>query len=228
MDKENVDLLIKELSGNSEKWTKLSIDTLYRSWDLQVHNNEREFNLFLNIVTISIAFLTIGVPLIKGSFSSFLLWAIVSLLLTSICGISVLVITIVRDRRLIKTDSDFEYNTFRGYLEKDVSIQTKLYDYKETHSEDLWNKILLEADEYMNSRKSLNDEVKQRMADKEKELSFKILKYLRIAFWCFFISAFIVLGIWLIYFITTDANSLHRNCCQPRNSAINRFQSNFK
>ena len=206
MDKQDIDLIIKELSGNSEKWTQLSIDSLYRSWDLQVHNNEREFNLFLNIVTISIAFLAIGVPLIRGSLSFFPIWMISSFLLTSICGIIVLIITIVRDRRLIKEDGEYEYNTFSGYLEKSVSIQIKLRDYKDKPSEDLWNKILSEGNEYMNSRKNLDNEVKQRQSRKEKELSFKVLKYLKLAFWCFFISSFIGLVIWLIYFTAIDTN----------------------
>jgi len=208
MDKGDVELLIGELSNSSEKWTQLSIDSLYRSRDLHAHNNEREFNLFLNIITVSIAFLAIGVPLIKGPLSFPLFWAIGSFLLTSICGIIILIITIRRDRRLIKEDGDYEYKTLRGYLEKNISIQIKLHNYKNQPSETLWNEILSETDEYMNSRKKLDEDVKKRISDKEKELSNIVLKYLKIAFWCFFISSFIALGIWLISFITINTNSL--------------------
>ncbi len=204
MDKEDVDLLIKELSGNAEKWTQLSIEGLYRTFDLEVRNNEREFNLYLNIATISVAFLAIGAPLIRDSLSFYLLWAIISFLLSSIIGIVILVITIKRDRRWIGDDGKYEYSTFRGYLEKNVSIQNKLYDYKETSDAELWNTILSEMSEYMNSRKNLYGEVEQRKLKKEKEISFIALKYLKIAFWCCFISAFMGLAIWLINYIGGD------------------------
>lgn len=199
MDKEDLELLIKEFSYSAEKWTELGIESIYRSSDLQVHNAEREFNLFLNITTLSVAFLTIVVPLIRDSLSVILFLAIFFFLFTSILGIIILKLTIKRDKRLIEENKNWEYKASKKYLQLAVDIRSKLYSYKKLQEEKLWNEIKSNVDDYFMSRSKLDDEAGGLKLAREKECSFVALKYLKILFWSGFILSILLLVVWIIY-----------------------------
>lgn len=198
MEKEDIDLALEEFTNSVEGWTKLSLDTLYHTSDLDTRNSEREFNLYLAMTSLSVAFLTIVVPLIKDFISITLIITIFFAFTTTIFGITSLRLTIKRDKRLIKEDGDWEHSILKVYLSKNISIRSKLYDYKKRPENKLWEEITLDVKNYFESKKELNIEAEKRQLIKEKEPSAIQLHYLKISFWwSIYISLFFLI-LWIV------------------------------
>jgi len=201
MDEEELKLYIEEFSRSADRWTDLALDSVYRSFDLQQKNSDREFNLLLNITSISTVFLAIVIPLIRNSLSASIILSLATIyfFLASILGVILLISTVKRDKRLINEDSQWEYKNLRKYLDKVMAIRSELYDYKKSPSEKFWIDIQEHIKEYFSSRNELNVEVEKRKIVKEKETSAVILQYLKIFFWSFFAFSIFLLAIWLLF-----------------------------
>ncbi len=199
MDKDEINLLIEELLRSAERWTDLSIDSLYRSADLGARNSDREFNLILALTSLCVAFLTIVLPITQNGQSLLLLISGISFLLTAIIGIIILILTISRDKRLIKSDGDWEHKTFNKYLGQTVDIRSKLFDYKKSPNDNLLAEIRSEIEKYFQEREELDTQIEQRKSVKENEISAIALKYLGLFFSIFFTLSIFVLAVWLFF-----------------------------
>ena len=198
MEKEDIDLALEEFTRSVEGWTKLIFDTVYRTFDLSTRNSEREFNLYLAMTSLSVAFLTIVIPIIKDFISLSLIIATFFALSTAILGIMTLRLTIKRDQRIIKEDGDWEHDKLKDYLSQNVSIRGKLYDYKKKPKDNLWDEIITDVKNYFESRKELNAEAEKRQLAKDKEPSAIQLRYLKIAFWWSIYLSLFFLILWTV------------------------------
>lgn len=195
---EDIDLYIAEFSNTAERWTELTLQSLYRTFELNVKNSEREFNVFLGITSISAAFLTIVAPLIRDALSTLLVLSISFFLLTFLLGLSILLTTIWRDKRLIKTDGDWEHKTYSKFLNESTAIRLKLYDHKRDPGKTPWGEIVSQIESYIDLKDKIKPEADERQRKKEMEPSAILLRRLKAVFWISLSLSLVFLIYWLI------------------------------
>lgn len=193
---QELDLYISEFTSSKDNWTNLSLEQLSKSYQLEINNSNREFNLTLHITTISAAFLTVVVPLIDTEMSGFLVIAEKAFLATLLFGILKLMITLSRDRRLIKEGQVWMHDKLMGYVSLASSICLDLYDYKRDRKSKSWSDIEVKIKKYFNSKEGLNEEVLKRENKKAKEFSAIVGLCFYWLFWAGFGIALFSLTFW--------------------------------
>jgi hypothetical protein len=199
MDKENWEYILEEITSSVDRWSELALQALNRGMELNNRNSDREFNLYLAATSLSAAFLTIVVPLLKNDLSIPLIFAAFFSLITTIMGIASLMVTIARDKRLVNEDALWEHSVIKRYLDQAVAIRAKLYEYKKKQSDELWDKITSEFEQYFNSRKGLSQEADERKLQKSREPVAIWLKRSAMAFWISAALTVLFLVVWLVY-----------------------------
>src|SRR5579872_4599128 len=105
--------LVTESWNTKERWATLRLQAMDRYRNLLVGNGDREFNLSLTLVSISVAFLTIVVPLLQDYSSPLFLFGLCSFFIAAILGVIDLLWTIYRDRYYLQDDLKWEEGLYK-------------------------------------------------------------------------------------------------------------------
>lgn len=122
--------LLEEFGHARERWTDVRLELGSRANDMQIGVSERNFQLILALVSISVVFLTIAIPSAYAQsasrFSSLLVPSIVSFLAT-IIGIIQLFLTTWWDRQCIAEDGKWGLDSYGRYHRSANEIYADLY-----------------------------------------------------------------------------------------------------
>ncbi len=171
----------EEFAKDKERWTDLHLNCIFRYSELQTQNSERELNLVLSLVSISVAFLTIVVPLSKEHMSAFFFEAIFFFILCSLSGVADILWTIKRDQRLLVEDRDWEFDTYGKYQSSAAAIYNKLLD-------DIFP--IKDMEKYFMLGETTKEESKVRSEKRNFAMSTKLLKFLHSMFFGLFFAGF--------------------------------------
>ena len=119
-------IMLPEASATKERWADIRLQALDRYRNLLIGNGEREFNLSLTLVSISVAFLTIVVPLLNDYTSPFFLFGLCCFFISAILGVVDLLWTIYRDRHYLQEDLRWEDGMYKRFQTKSVDFYTRL------------------------------------------------------------------------------------------------------
>ena len=177
--------LIPEFESVKERWADLRLRAVYSYHDLFVGNGDREFNLSLVLVSISVAFLAVVVPLLQD-YSSILFFIVMGCFsLSSILGIIDLLWTIYRDRYFFGLDQKWEDSQYRGFQDAAAAIYANLITNRPVSRRDIEN--------YFSLKGTMNLEQERRSTKRGKSSWTKILVWLHKIFIAVFFFGFILL-----------------------------------
>lgn len=193
--------LIPEFESVKERWADLRLRAIYRYHDLIVGNGEREFNLSLVLVSISVAFLAVVVPLLQD-YSSVLFFIVLGCFsLCSILGIVDLLWTIYRDRYFLALDQKWEDSNYRSFQDTAASIYAKLIRGDPV--------LRREIDGYLSLKTTMSNEQEERTTQRAKALHTKVLVWLHKVFIAIFFIGFVLLiSVTILKFINSPMDKL--------------------
>jgi hypothetical protein len=181
--------LIKDFDKTADKWGDLRLRAVYRYHDLRIGNSEREFNLSLSLLSISVAFLAIVVPLLKdyGSILYFIdVWCF---FLCSLLGLIDLFWTIYRDRYFFGTDSNWEDSIYKTAQSEAIGLREKLIQ---------GTAVSEDVEKYLALKSRFSEDYEKRTKDRELTFWTIFLKNLHVVF-----IALFFIGLALLVTVTT-------------------------
>ena len=201
----DTDLYLKEFSSDRDRWADVRFRILQNTFDLGVTNSEREFNLFLNLVSISAVFLSIVGPIVKdvGTHPNLLSLVLLSFSLSFFFGLVGLLLTIKIDKKWIRENGDFQDSMIKGYQDKVRSILSKLNDYKKTPSEKLGAEIDADVEAYFSEGAIAGKLSKNQENKRNAEIISKIVFCIKPAFLTLFCSSIALILLWIYLNIQT-------------------------
>jgi hypothetical protein len=189
MTPEDRQFALEEFGKTRERWTDLQLQTIFRNNDLLIKTGDREFDLILALTSISVAFLTVVVPLTapQNTLTSILLFklSIVYFFACALTGIVHLLWVIYRDRTLLKEKADWEMGQLKSFQNKTNAIYEKLLSNQDIPNE--------EMEGVVSQNETLKSEAKARQDIIDKKPSTMILNLLHRLFFGLFFAGFIFL-----------------------------------
>jgi hypothetical protein len=158
---------------------------IYRYHDLLVGNGEREFNLSLVLVSVSVAFLAVVVPLLQNYSSPLFLAVLGCFSFSSVTGIVDLLWTIYRDRHYLELDQKWEDDNYRKFQAAAVAIYAKLIKGNPVFRR--------EVDGYLALKNKMSSEQDERTTSRKNAFWTKALVWLHRIFLAVFFLGFILL-----------------------------------
>ncbi len=172
--------LMPEFDKTADKWADLRLRAIYRYHNLKIGNSEREFNLSLSLLSISVAFLAIVVPLLKDYSSDLFFFDLGCFFACSILGLIDLFWTIYRDRHFLEMDSLWEDGNYKMAQATALDVREKLIK---------GTAVSGDVNTYLSLKAKFSDENEKRTKDRDKAFWTNFLKYLhRIFIGLFFIG----------------------------------------
>lgn len=199
MDEEDINFGIEEYSRTRDVFTQIALQSLLRSDEVEEGYTIKKLDLFISLTTLSVAFLTIVIPLTRSSLpaSTLSIWMAILFLITSISGILLSILTIKRKIKITKEDSTRKHKIFNGFISEAVDIILGMQDYKKNRKHEIFEAVRNKMEELENSRKNLHIDEKKWHSEKEKECLAIVLKYLETIFWAAFSFANVLFIVWL-------------------------------
>lgn len=202
----DTDLYLKEFGSDRDRWADVRFRILQNIFDLGVTNSGREFNLFLNLVSISAVFLSIVGPIVKdvGTYPDFLSLVLLSFSLSFFFGLVELLLTIKIDKKWIRENGDFQDSMIKGYQDKVGNILSKLNDYKKTPSEKLGIEIDADVKAYFSEGTNAGKLSKDQEDKRNAEIISKIVFCIKPVFITLFCGSLVLLLLWVylnIYYV---------------------------
>ncbi len=192
MNQEDVNLIKKEFNQDRNRWTDIILQRTFFWSDLRIKLAEREFQFILFLTTISIAFISIVLPLLLNSEYGISKITIFGFLIASLLGFIKLLSSLYIDRKEIPKVEKIEMDYFKKCQKLAVQIYGKIA---------IENVISEETKREIEEYSNLREEPDKMAAARKKEKNF-IVKLLSIVLFLFlfsFSAAFISLFIELVY-----------------------------
>jgi len=198
MDEEDINFGIEEFSRTRDGFTQIALQSLLHSDDIEEGYAVKKLDLFISLTTLSVAFLTIVVPLMRNSLSGILILITILFFVTSLCGILLSIITIKRKVKITSEDASRKHNIFNGFIILAGDIILGMQDYKKDRKRETFEAVKNKIEELENSRKDLHIEDAKWHSEKEKECLAVVLKWLETIFWTAFSFAGVLFIVWLL------------------------------
>ncbi len=193
MTPEERQFALEEFGRTRERWTDLQLQTTLRNSDLLVKTGDREFDLILALASISVAFITVVVPLTapKSSVAGILLFnfSLVYFFACALTGIVQLLWLIYRDRKYLKKRDAWEMEQLKIFQKKTDAIYDKL-----RKNEDITDE---EMEGFLTQNEATKKGAKDRQDELDKKFSTRILNLLHRLFFGLFFAGFICLFLFL-------------------------------
>ncbi|MGC9602793.1 MAG: hypothetical protein ABSE76_03620 [Minisyncoccia bacterium] len=180
--------LLEEFANSKERWTDQRLKVIERANDMQIGVSERNFQLILALVTMSVAFLTIVNPLVQNSLKVALLVPMIFAFIAALVGITQLLLTTWWDRKCIAEDGEWGSMAYGRYQNLAGEIYANLYEGSIPRDK---------IEQYGNLFETTTTESKARGIARSKEFIGRLILFLFYAFLTLFglgfISLFVVL-----------------------------------
>lgn len=202
MEEKEIDFYLMEFQRSRDTWTQIALSTLFHGDEIEESYSIKKLDFFVSLTVLSVAFLTIVVPLIRAYFSKPIILSIIFFLMTFLSGIVLSILTIKRKIKLTREDTARKHKIFNNYIGKCNEIISRLLDCKQDpNNKEIFKNIEKEIVEYESSRNNVRADDQKWLAAKSKEFGNIILKYLETIFWVSFSFALFLFIVWLIQII---------------------------
>jgi hypothetical protein len=195
MTPEERQFALEEFSRTRERWTDLQLQTTFRNSDLLIKTGDREFDLILALASISVAFITVVVPLTasKSSIVAILLFnlSLVYFFTCALTGIVQLLWLIYHDRKYLKERDSWEMEQLKIFQEKTGAIYEKL-----RNNQDVTDKEMMSV---LAQNEATKKEAKDKQDALDKKISTRVLNLLHRLFFSLFFVGFICLFLFLYF-----------------------------
>jgi hypothetical protein len=195
MTPEERQFALEEFSRTRERWTDLQLQTTFRNSDLLIKTGDREFDLILALASISVAFITVVVPLTasKSSIVAILLFnlSLVYFFTCALTGIVQLLWLIYHDRKYLKERDSWEMEQLKIFQEKTDAIYEKL-----RNNQDVTDKEMMSV---LAQNEATKKEAKDKQDALDKKISTRVLNLLHRLFFSLFFVGFICLFLFLYF-----------------------------
>lgn len=209
-DEKTKSLLIEQFATARDRWTDQRLLIGQRSNDLQVGVSERNFQLVLALVSISVAFLTIVIPIAQDNFQNSLFFPTIFSFLAALIGIVHLFLGAWWDRKVIPEDSKFYIDIFGEFQDSATKIYNKLY-LDEIPKDDI--------EAHTKLHDNVGKRIQERKDEREKSYIPRLINFLYYAFLVIFAISFIS----LFFILLSDFFSQNVvNCWADQYSPIHR------
>jgi hypothetical protein len=186
---------LEEFGRTRERWTDLQLQTTFRNSDLLIKTGDREFDLILALASISVAFITVVVPLTasKSSIVAILLFnlSLVYFFTCALTGIVQLLWLIYHDRKYLKERDSWEMEQLKIFQEKTDAIYEKL-----RNNQDVTDKEMMSV---LAQNEATKKEAKDKQDALDKKISTRVLNLLHRLFFSLFFVGFICLFLFLYF-----------------------------
>jgi hypothetical protein len=186
---------LEEFGRTRERWTDLQLQTTFRNSDLLIKTGDREFDLILALASISVAFITVVVPLTasKSSIVAILLFnlSLVYFFTCALTGIVQLLWLIYHDRKYLKERDSWEMEQLKIFQEKTGAIYEKL-----RNNQDVTDKEMMSV---LAQNEATKKEAKDKQDALDKKISTRVLNLLHRLFFSLFFVGFICLFLFLYF-----------------------------
>jgi len=195
MNEKELELLIDEAAKTKETWTQLALQSIIRFHDNKNNNSERLFNLILALSSISVAFLAIVVPLIKGGSWALGMSTILPFLSTAIFGVVSLIIVLKIDDSSLDEIGQMEDEVLEDFQNKSNDIYLKLIKYQ---AKEVSAPPVDEINEYLGLKEKIHHQKAEMIKKQEGKPLTKVLNVTIKLFWISLVVSFFCLGFWFL------------------------------
>jgi len=123
MNQVDLNLMKEEFNQDRNRWTDIILQRIFFYGDLKIKLAEREFQFILFLTTVSIAFISVVLPLLLNSDHKISKISIFAFMLASFFGFLRVFLSIIVDKKEIPKDEEFEI----GYFKKCQKLAGQIY-----------------------------------------------------------------------------------------------------